>query len=123
MRRIAALVAPLALVLAGCGVSLPPVGSTAPAPLSQTVVDDVALRTAWASFEVAVDGITLLRQRGLIVAGSTRARAIASGIDRVTMALQAAEHAVTVGSTKDYSEALREAGLAIAALRAALKGN
>lgn len=112
----------LALVLGGCQIDAPSV-SVAPAPLAVKVIDDVALRTAVQSFDVALDGIALLRERGLIKVGSPRAVGIAKGINRVSEALVVADHAVKAGSTTSYAEALHEAGLAIQQLRSALKGN
>ncbi len=121
MRKIV-LLAALGAMLGGC-VTPGAVPVTSPAPLASTAIDDTALRTAWLSFEIAVDGITLLRQSGVIKAGSAKAVKIAIGIERVTLALEAAEHAVAALSKSDYLDALNEARLAIADLRLALKGN
>ena len=118
MKKVVCLFAALSL-----GACMPIGLNSAPAPLAATAIDDVALRTAWQGFEVAIQTITLLRQAGVIKAGSPSALKIADGIDRVTAALNAAEHAATVGSTTDYTVALTEARAAIADLRLALKGN
>ena len=98
----------------------PPVS---PAPLAQTTIDDKALETAWKTFDLALDGINIMGDRGLIVPGSPKGKAVAAGIRKVNAALIAAERFAIAGSTTSYNEALTEAGTAIAELRAALKGN
>lgn len=97
--------------------------TTSPAPLAATVVDDRALKTAWLSFEVAVDSISLLRKSGAIVAGSAKAIRVANSIDRITAALTACEHLAKAGSATNYAVALGEAQSAIAELRVVLRSN
>ena len=111
----------LSLLVGGC--TIPGVGFTeAPAPLQKTVIDDVALKALWQTFDVALDGINLLRTNGVLVAGTPRALRVADAIDAASLSLQAAEHAAKAGSTLSYGKALGEALAAMADLRMALKG-
>ncbi len=113
-----------ALSLTACQLPAISIGSpTAPAPLAQTVVDDKALQLAWASFDVALDGINILIDAKVIKPGTPKAIAVADGIDKVTGFLTAAESAAAAGSARDYGAALANVRGAIAQLRAALKGN
>lgn len=124
MKRILALLA--ALTLGACQLPDISIGSAlgnSPAPLAQTVVDDKALQAAWASFDVALDGINLLADTGYLKPGTPKAIKVADGIDKVTGFLTAAESAAAAGSTKDYGIALANVRGAITQLRAALKGN
>lgn len=94
--------------------------SQAPAPLAATTIDDTALSAAWKSFDVALDAINLLIDANQIKVGSNKALAIATGIDKVTGFLTAAELAAKAGSTTNYSVALINARGAIQELRVAL---
>lgn len=118
-----AVTASLALSLPGCagmsGLFLP----ASPAPLAQTTIDDRGLEAAWRAFDVALDAINLLGDRGVIVPGSPTGKAVASGIRKVNKALSAAERFAAAGSTKDYASALTEAKAGMDDLRAAMKGN
>lgn len=118
MKRL--LIALAALSLTGCGPMLTALAGPAPAPLARTTIDDRALETAWRSFDVALDAINLLTDRGVIVPGTPRARTIATAIRRVNTALSSAERFAAAGSTTDYLTALREAGAGIAEIRTAL---
>lgn len=110
----------VALSLTGCGPMLAALAPPAPAPLARTTIDDRALETAWRSFDVALDAINLLTDRGVIVPGTPRARTIATAIRRVNTALSSAERFAAAGSAGDYLTALREAGAGIAEIRTAL---
>lgn len=118
MKRL--LIALAALSLTACGPMLTALAGPAPAPLARTTIDDRALETAWRAFDTALDAINLLTDRGVIVPGSPRARAIATAIRRVNTALSSAERFAAAGSTTDYLTALREAGAGIAEIRTAL---
>ncbi len=111
------------LLLASCKVPAGVGLETAPAPLARTVVDDTALRATWQAFDIALDGIKLMREQNLIVVGSPKALKIADGIERVIAGLEAAEHAVAAGSTTSYLTAMTEIRLAVTELRTAVKGN
>ena len=61
---------PMLAVLSLSACQLPDIsigsGLQSPAPLAQTVIDDKALMAAWQSFDLALDGIILLRDAGVI---------------------------------------------------------
>ena len=99
------------------------IGMVSPAPLAQTAIDDKALQAAWASFDVALDGINLLIDNKVIKPGTPKAIKVANGVDKVTAILTAAESAAAAGSSKDYLVALSQVRGAITELRAALKGS
>jgi uncharacterized protein YceK len=112
----------LALALSGCGPmlgALAGVGS-APAPLARTTIDDRALETAWKTFDVALDAINLLTDRGIIVPGTPRARSIATAIRKVNRSLAAAERFAAAGSATEYGSALNEALAGVSEIRTAL---
>ncbi len=111
-----------ALCLSACGPLLTAMAPPAPAPLARTTIDDTALQTAWRSFDVALDAINLLTDRGVIVPGTPQARSIAAAIRTVNRALGAAERFAAAGSAADYATALREATAGIAQIREALGG-
>lgn len=118
------LLAPLAaLALTSCGPLLTAMAGPAPAPLARTTIDDRALETAWRSFDVALDAINLLTDRGVIVPGTPQARQIAAAIRTVNRSLGAAERFAAAGSATDYATALREATAGIGEIRSALGGN
>lgn len=94
-----------------------------PAPLSRTTIDDRALETAWKTFDVALDAINILTDRGILVPGTPRARSIAVAIRRVNTALASAERFAAAGSASDYATALREALAGVAEIRTALGSN
>jgi len=122
MKRL--LVMATALSLTACTGFVPASFPTvAPAPLSQTVIDDTALHVAWQAFDAALDGINLLIDAKVIKIGSHKAMMVANGVDRVKAGLTAAESAASAGSTTDYKVALAEARAAITQLRLTLKGN
>jgi hypothetical protein len=108
-----------ALSLSSCA-GLGALMSGPPAPLSRTTIDDRALETAWKTFDVALDAINLLTDRGIIVPGTPRARSIATAIRRVNTALASAERFAAAGSATDYATALREAMAGVAEIRTAL---
>lgn len=108
------------LTLALCSCTVPNLALGSPAPLAATAIDDKALSAAWKSFDVALDAINLLIDANQIKVGSPKALAIATGIDRVTAALTAAEHAAAAGSTTSYLSALADVQGAITDLRVAL---
>ncbi len=116
------LIAGASLSLTACQLPNIQIGAEAPAPLAATVIDDKALMAAWQSFDLALDGINLLADKGYLVPGTAKAIKVADGIDKVTAFLTAAESAVAAGSTKDYAVAMANTRGAIAQLRAALKG-
>ena len=120
MKRIVILLG--ALTLGAC--QLPATfGTVSPAPLAQTAIDDKALQAAWASFDLALDGINTLIDTNFIKPGTPKAVKVANGIDKVTAILTAAESAAAAGSSKDYLVALSQVRGAITELRAALKGS
>lgn len=94
-----------------------------PAPLARTTIDDRALETAWRTFDVALDAINLLIDRGVLVPGTPRARGIATAIRRVNTALASAERFAAAGSATDYATALREAAAGVSEIRTALGSN
>jgi hypothetical protein len=113
-----------ALALAACQTPIGPISPfEAPAPLAKTTVDDSGLQTAWRSFDLALDGIALLRDAGALKPGTPKAIAVANGIDKVLAAFEAAEHAVAAGSTTSYRTAMAEAKAAVASLRSVLRSN
>jgi hypothetical protein len=114
-----------ALALSGCAPllsALAGVPTQAPAPLERFTVDDSALETAWKSFDLALDAINILGDAGVIVPGSPKGKAVASGIRTVNRSLASAERFAAAGSTTDYRKALDEATAGIADLRSAIKG-
>jgi len=120
------LLAPLlaaSLALQGCAGLLGAIAGPAPAPLTRTTIDDRALETAWRSFDVALDAITLLTDRGIIVPGSPQGRSIATAIRAVNRALATAERFAAAESATDYATALREATEGMNTIRQALGGN
>lgn len=113
-----------ALALSGCGPMLSAMGGVpaAPAPLARSTIDDTALETAWKTFDLALDALNLLGDQGVIVPGTPKGRAVATGIRTVNRALAAAERFAAAGSTTEYLTALREAEAGINDLRAAIGG-
>lgn len=124
-----ALCAPLAL--SACVVpNLGGLLGASPAPLNNTTIDDKALRTAWQTFDVALDGINLAIDACSTLnasycapfkPGSPQARKLADLIDATKIALNAAEHAAAAGSTKDYAVALAQADAALVDIKLLLK--
>jgi hypothetical protein len=115
------ILAPLiALSLCSCGPMLTAMGGPAPAPLTRTTIDDTALMTAWRAFDVALDAINIMTDRGLIVPGTPKARRIATAIRTVNRALATAERFAAAGSATDYGTALREATAGMNEIRSAL---
>lgn len=114
--------ASLALSLPGCtlGPALNALAGQPPAPLAHTTIDDRALETAWKTFDVALDAINLLTDKGVIVPGTPRAKGIAAAIRRVNTALASAERFAAAGSATDYASALREAMAGVSEIRKAL---
>lgn len=120
-RHITLLASAMLLALTtGCA-GIPGLGA-APAPLASTTIDDTGLETAWKSFDLALDAINALGDLGVIVPGSPKGKAVASGIRTVNRSLAAAERFAAAGSAADYTLALAEAKAGIDELRAALKG-
>lgn len=118
------LLAPLvALSLSGCAGLLGAIAGPAPAPLARTSIDDRALETAWRSFDVALDAIALLTDRGVIVPGTPQGHSVAAAIRAVNRSLAAAERFAAAGSASDYATALREATEGMNTIRQALGGN
>jgi hypothetical protein len=118
------LLAPLvALSLSGCAGMLGAIAGPAPAPLARTAIDDHGLDMAWKTFDVALDAIGLLTDRGVIVPGTPQGRNIATAIRAVNRALAAAERFAAAGSATDYATALREATAGMNTIREALGGN
>lgn len=114
----------LAAALSACTLpGLAGLAGPAPAPLAQTVIDDRALETAWRTFDVALDAINILIDRGVIQPGSPNARTIAQAIRKVNRSLAAAERFAAAGSSNDYSTALAEALAGINEIRSALGGS
>ncbi len=106
-------------LLAGLG------GPVAPAPLAATTIDDRGLEIAWKAFDLALDGINVLGDFGIIKPGTPEGRAVAKGIRAVNTALATAERAASGLSTTNYAQALEDANTALQGLRdtvTALKG-
>ena len=97
--------------------------ATSPAPLASTTLDDSGLETAWRAFDLALDGINLLGDHGVIVPASPEGKAIARSIRAVNRSLAAAERFAAAGSATAYKDALNEAKAGMDELSAALKGN
>ena len=114
-----AVAASLMLSVPGCA-GLGALMTGPPAPLAKTTIDDRALETAWKTFDVALDAINLLTDKGVIVPGTPRARSIAAAIRKVNSALAAAERFAAAGSATDYATALREAVAGVNEIRTAL---
>lgn len=118
--KMIAAAAAASLALTGCA-GLPGFAA-APAPLAQTTIDDTGLDAAWRAFDLALDGINVLGDLGVIVPGSPKGKAVASGIRAVNRSLAAAERFAAAGSATDYKAALAEAKAGMDELSAALKG-
>lgn len=125
MKRLlyAAALAVTSLGLSGCAGMLAGLGTAAPAPLASTTIDDQGLEATWKAFDVALDAINVLGDRGVIVPGTPRGKAVASAIRKVTAALVAAERFAAAGSSSDYTTALREAAAGFGELRTLIGGN
>lgn len=111
-----------ALSLASCAGLPALMGASAPAPLARTTIDDRALETAWKVFDLALDSINILTDRGVIVPGSPQARSIATAIRKVNRSLAAAERFAAAGSSTEYSTALAEALAGVSEIRSAIGG-
>lgn len=122
MNRRLTLIAACALLAMTPGCAGMPGFVAAPAPLAATTIDDTGLETAWRAFDLALDGINTLGDLGVIVPGSPKGKAVATGIRAVNRSLAAAERFAAAGSTADYATALAEAKAGIDQLRTALKG-
>ena len=122
-RALIALCAPLALAACAGLPTLTTVAPPAPAPLERGTIDDKGLLAAWQAFDVALDAINLLGDRGWLVPGTPRGKAVASAIRKVNAALAAAERFAAAGSAPDYVTALRDASAGLADLRSILKGS
>lgn len=119
MKRFALILALTALP--GCSM-LPGLTTQAPAPLARTTIDDTALETAWKAFDLALDAVNLLGDRGVIVPGTPTGKSVAAGIRKVNRALAAAERFAAAGSLTDYNGALMEASAGIVELSAIIGG-
>ena len=129
MRKLATIIGALAL----CACSALPSGlTTSPAPLNNTVIDDVGLKTAWQTFDAALDAINLAMDAcshlstprcEVFKPGTAKARNLADGIIKVKVALQAAEHAAAALSVTDYKAAMAEANNALADIKLLIKGS
>lgn len=109
------------LALTGCAPGMfAGFAPAAPAPLERTTIDDRGLETAWKVFDVTLDAINLLGDAGVIVPGTARGKAVASGIRKVNTSLAAAERFAAAGSSTEYATALREAQAGIADIRTVL---
>lgn len=120
------LIAFCAFSLAACGVTTPDVSSipvASPAPLNKTTIDDVALRDAWLSYEVALDAIEVARLAGAskLKKGSPTAIRIANANDKVLAAFLAAENIADGLSTADPLEAIAKLRAALIEFRAAIR--
>ena len=111
-----------ALSLTACSLDGGGVNS-APAPLEATKIDDRGLEAAWRAFDVALDAINLLGDQGVIVPGSARGVAVASGIRKVNSALKAAEAFAKAGSSRSYATALATAKEGMVEIRNAMRSN
>jgi hypothetical protein len=124
MKKILIPLLALSLALPGCAGmlrgALNGAAGTPPAPLARTTIDDRALETAWKSFDLALDVLNILGDRGVIVPGTPAGRAVAAGIRKVNRALASAERFAAAGSATDYASALAEALAGINELRAAV---
>lgn len=120
--------------LSGCGVAEQLVGGgnsasstpiASPAPLAKTTIDDVVLRDAWLSYEIALDAIEVARLAGApkLKPGSPTAIKIADANDKVLAAFLAAENIADGLSTADPIEALTKLRQALTEFRAALRSN
>lgn len=110
-----------ALVLAGCA-GMP--GLVPPAPVQQAACTaDNELETAWKAFDLALDAINLLGDQGVIVPGSAKGKAVATGIRRVNGALALAERFAATCSTGKAATALADATAGMADISNALKGS
>lgn len=111
--------APL-LALTGC-TGLP--GLVPPAQVQQAACTaDNELETAWKAFDLALDAINLLGDRGEIVPGSPKGKAVAAGIRTVNAALGKAERFAATCSAGQAASALSEAKAGMADISNALKG-
>ena len=111
----------LTALLATMAVPLTSCETTSPAPLEQTSIDEVALETAWRSFDAVLDAVNLLIDTGVIEPTSESAVRMASNIDAATAALEAAESAVDAGEAASFGEAMENAQRAIVGIRWALR--
>lgn len=106
-----------ALALSACSMG----GVTsAPAPLTHTVIDEQALTLASQTVDVLALSATALVKNHVIRAGSPTALKLADGLDRARNAVMAAASARKAGNATSYAEALTQARAAIAQVRSAL---
>jgi len=109
------------LLLAGC---VPGLTTTAPPAIQRAAcVADDKLETAWKAFDLALDAINALGDANVIVPGSPKGKAVASGIRATNAALGRAERFAATCSTGDMDAALSEAKAGMAAISTALKGS
>lgn len=115
------MLAPL-LALTGCA-GFPGLMQPPPVVGQAACAADNELETAWKAFDLALDAINMLGDRGEIVPGSPKGRAVAAGIRRVNGALALAERFAATCSTGQASNALAEATAGMADISTALKGS
>lgn len=99
------------------------VADTAGAPkpnLQGTAIDEKALTLAAKFVDVSAQSISAMVAAGVITPGSPKALALANGLDKARNAVNAAAAARNAGNAATYAEALDEAEIAIALIKAAM---
>lgn len=94
-----------------------------PAPLSNTVIDDRAVRYAFQALDAAASLADAALDAKLIIPGSAKALAIADGLDKTRHWLNAASAAQKAGSVTSYNTAFANATAAMAEVNKALGKN
>jgi hypothetical protein len=118
MKRL--IIASLALALASC-TGLASIGSTPPAPLAHTSLDEKGINLALKSADAIATAVDLLVAAKAIVPGTPRALTVKRGLLALRGGLVAASAAQRAGNATSYDEAIRNAEAALAAVQSALK--
>lgn len=113
MRKIFFALAVLSLT-AGCTMGSV---TSAPAPLTHTVIDERALTLAAQTVDVLALSATALVKNHIIVAGSPTAVRLANALDKARNGVKAASAARDAGNATTYGEALAKASQAVAEIR------
>ncbi len=96
---------------------------SAPAPLSQTAIDEKGLVLSLYTFDTLLTAVDKLIEARVIVPGSPRAIQIANAIRKIKLAYQVARSAQRAGDSGSYLTAIAEAQNGMANIRLLIKGN
>ncbi len=125
MKRLFLALTPLALISGGCAnlaAGAADVVSSPGAPLTKTTIDEKALTLAAKTTDALALSASALVRAHVITAGSPTALSMASWLDELRGAVNAAATAREAGNATTYAEALNRAEAAVAQIKALIPG-